>query len=550
MNNMKFDELCTGISVEDDVIRLAIVGRMKDVIYLQHVAQMPIPKLHAAAPAAVPGEGEENAFTSSETEGTDEVRNEAIRSFLETNMISKTGLAVGVGEPFIRLFILQVDKKSKTKDLLKKIAVELDQAHALKQLRNAVDFVPLTKTATLAAVRLEHSPLLELFALPHYNHKHPTRIEFVTSNELALINLVRVHFRFRPDEVVHIIHVERDKTLLFILIGGDLKAVIPAIQQGAANTNAPTVLHDRIELAVENAGFGKADSVVLSGAAEKLGLRGEILLSNPDVVFHSLNNLRLTHSLNLSEKEDLADYTVPISLAWQKIQPDNERFHRINLVPHNIREKQRKLRLGWHGLLLLLVLFSLTTYVTVDILKNSKKLQTVKRRANIEQKQIAAQKVIVDKIYAIENKSTDIINSTNLLDTLLYDTEQWSQILDTLATGAGSPQRLWLSEMKPEKAGGEQLIGFALERPQIPLFTGHIGLGTLRELSVQIIGQRKVFRFDIKRDLEHKHPYRGSPIAAWHDSVTVILGDVSTRFPPPKEKPAAKKEKGKEKAKK
>ncbi len=553
MTTKRYDEMTTGIAVEDDIIRLAVVGRVKDVIHVIHVAQIPIPKMQPVVaeqpPLETGEEGEQNVFTSASTQDIDEVRNQAVREFVEGHVAGRTALCVGFGEPFIRLILLANPPKANRTAILKKIAAEADLTAPLKQIRDSMDYLPITKDRLLAAVNVEASPLLDIFALPQGIRRQPTRLEFMMSNELALINLVRVHFRFMPQEVVHIIHVERDKTRLFIMEGGELRAIVPTIQQGFENTSNVTVLHDRIELAAEGAGYPKADSIVLSGMAEDIGLRQEILPNNPDIIFHSLNRLRIACDEEIPEAQRLADYAMPISLAWQKLQPEHPRFHRLNVLPHNIRERQRKFKLAWHGFLLLLVLFGITLFMTVRILEHGNKLKVIRQKLQVEQKQIAEQKVIVDQIYAVENTSTSIINSTNLLDTLLYNAELWSQVLDTLASGAGSPQRLWVSELKPDKESGTQVIGYAMDRPSIPSFSAHIGQGVLREVSVQIIGQRKVFRYDVKRELERIHPYRGSPTAAWHDSVTVLLGDVAKRFPAPKPEAQEKGKKAKGKAK-
>ena len=477
MNTKRLDSTCTGISVEDDLIRIAVVGIDGDVISVVHVAQIPIPKIQPAMESQAEEEEEENQFAAVEAPGIEAVRTEAVRNFMDGHVVGKTTLCVGLGEPFVRLILLPKLAKAGRKDVLKKIAAETDQTQALKFLRNAIDYRFIGKDRMLAVVRLETSPLLDVFALPKGIRKQPTRMEFVTSNELALINLVRVHFRFTPAEIVHVIHVERDKTRLMIMQGGELKAIVPSIQQGSDNTFNATILHDRIELAAEGAGYKKANSVVLSGAAEDVGLRKEILENNPDIVFHSLNRLRISYDESIAETERMADYTIPISLAWQKLQPDNPRFYRLNVLPHNIRERQRKFKLAWHGILLLLALFAVTTFLTVRILENGRKLGEVTQKLQAEQKQVASQKVIVDSIYMVEGQSTSIINSTNLLDTLLYDVEQWSQIIDTLATGTGSPQSSWISELKPDKAGGIQIVGFALERPTIPAFFGVCGTG-------------------------------------------------------------------------
>lgn len=544
----KPDQVCIGLSIEGDLLRLATVGREGRNIRVLDLACMTLPALQAVPASTDTGEtpaGGADPFdgfdTDDATEGPDF---SSVREFLHGHYVQGASLAISMGEPYIRTFLTSREAKESAAKVLKRILEEAQHTLNVELTRDMVAWQSTGPTSIVAAARVEATPLLEVFAEPQGVQRRPTRINLVTSNDVALMNLVRVHFRFNDEEVVHVINVGRDETKLMIMRGGELRFIAPMIQQGAADRDFVTMLNNRIELAAENAGYPKADTVVLAGFAEEIGLKEEILVNNPHVVFHSLSRLRVQHGDDETILRELRHYSVPISVAWEMLQPKSPHFLRITLIPRHIRDEQKSFRLAWHGYLLLLLLFVSTVAMTVMILDRQSRILTEGDALRYEQRQVAEQKAIVDQISALETRSAAITTATNTLDTLLLNGERWSETLDTLAQATSALGNIWVSEMKPEKEGGMTVIGYSLTRASVPAISHRIGTTTLREISVQEIGQKKLFRYDINLQLEDRYPSAGSPAAVWHDSVTVALGDVSTRFA------SVKKEKAETKGKK
>lgn len=553
----KPDQVCIGLSIEGDVLRLATVGREGRNIRVLDLASMTLPALQAVPASTDTGDssaGSTDPFDGFDTDDAAEGPDfSSVREFLHGHYVQGASLAISMGEPYIRTFLTTREAKESAAKVLKRILEEAQHTLNVELTRDMVAWQPTGPTSIVAAARVEATPLLEVFAEPQGVQRRPTRINLVTSNDVALMNLVRVHFRFNDEEVVHVINVGRDETKLMIMRGGELRFIAPMIQQGAADRDFVTMLNNRIELAAENAGYPKADTVVLAGFAEEIGLKEEILVNNPHVVFHSLSRLRVQHGEDETILRELRHYSVPISVAWEMLQPKSPHFLRITLIPRHIRDEQKSFRLAWHGYLLLLLLFVSTVAMTVMILDRQSRIRTEGDALRYEQRQVAEQKAIVDQITALETRSAAITTATNTLDTLLLNGERWSETLDTLAKATSTLGNIWISEMKPEKEGGMTVIGYSLTRASVPAISHRIGTTTLREISVQEIGQKKLFRYDINLQLEDRYPSAGSPAAVWHDSVTVALGDVSTRFgtvkkekpePKGKKKPAKKAKKG------
>ncbi|MBN1446632.1 MAG: PilN domain-containing protein [Bacteroidetes bacterium] len=522
------------------MLRLAVLGRTGPKLNIMDLASMPLPIKQFAGSVEEDGQKSDNPFDDSgggseaESDADSNIDLSSIREFVATHYIPRASFALGFEVPYVRTHLLPVDKKDTPSKIRNKVVEEVGKSLNVELAKHAVSFTKASEKHMLAIARVEESPIVEICTAPQGGDRRQPRINCITSNEVALINMVRVHFRAEPEDIVHVIHVDDDVTHFFVMRGHDIEYIGPAIQQGAHDAHLVSTLYNRIELTAEGAGYLNPDKVVLSGKAEEIGLKEEILENNPEVVFHSLKKLRVGHSDDKDILRDMNNYLIPISLAWQELQPRNQHFYRLDVLPAKIREEQKRFKLAWHGVILLLLLFVAVTALTVMSLRKQAEIQTLSSELSFDRRQIAEQKIIVDQITELEQRSTAIRNATTTLDTLLINAELWTETLDTLATAAAQLRDTWVSEMKVEKDGAIMITGYAMKRSSIPTFSNLIGKTRLREVTVQEIGEAKVFRYDIQLRPDSLYPYSNSRAARWHDSVRTALGVIAV----PEEKQA------------
>lgn len=528
-------QICIGLSIEGAMLRLAVLGRTGNRLNVLDLASMPLPvKQFAGGSLDEEEQKSDNPFEDTaappmEAEGETEsdIDLESIREFVATHYLPRASISLGFEVPYVRTLLLPVDKKDTPSKIRTKVVDEVGKSLNLELAKHAISLTKASDKQVLAIARVEEPPLIDICASPQGGERRAPRINFVISNEVALINLVRVHFRAEPEDLVHVIHVDDDVTHFFVMRGHDIEYIAPSIQQGAHDAHLVSTLYNRIELTAESAGYLNPDRVVLSGKAEEIGLKEEILENNPEVVFHSLKKLRVGHSDDKDILRDMNNYLVPISLAWQELQPRNEHFYRVDVLPAKVREEQKRFKLAWHGYLLLLLLFVAVTALTVMGLQRQAEIGTLSSALAFDRKQIEEQRIIVDQINELDQRSTAIRTATTTLDTLLVNSELWTETLDTLAVSAGGLRDTWVSELKMDQSGAMTVTGYSLKRSSIPTFSDAIGTTTLREITVQEIGEAKVFRYDIFLKPDSLYPYSNSRAAHWHDSVSTALGNMA-----------------------
>jgi Tfp pilus assembly protein PilN len=525
----KPSEVCIGLSVEGDLLRLATVGRVGQKLTVINLGSLNLP--HHEMAYAGEGEGFESEKERDPFSGLEGGTAMAgpdyseVHDFLQAHYVKGASIAISFGEPTVRTEIFDISPKEKGAAVVQKIISEIERTHNVSVPKDMVGYQSFGENKVLAAALLETPPLLNTLTQPLGSDNKPTKVSLVNSNDVALANITRAHFRFRDEEVVHLVFVGKDETRFYVLKGGDLIFIAPPVQQGASK-ELVAMLNNRIELAAELAGYPKADKVVLAGSAEQIGLRDEILANNPYVVFHSLSKLRIGHPRG-ADFEDIHDFVLPISVAWQKLLPKQQQFYRINLVPSRIKQEQNTMQIAWHGFLLIILILLGIVGLTYLGIQNQTNISRERDELNRERAEIERQRAIVQEIDALEARSVDIVAAATTLDTLLINQERWSETLDSLSKATAKIGSIWASELKPDPEGGYTLIGFSRNRANVPNLAHSVGETQMRELLVEFISENKVFRYDMGLALPDEYPYSGSPAMQWHDTVKTYIGTAS-----------------------
>ncbi|NOY07142.1 MAG: hypothetical protein GXO82_11035, partial [Chlorobi bacterium] len=222
-------ETCIGLSIEGDLLRLAVVTRAGSKILVRELASQTISISHTVKA----GSGDDDDFDFLDASDNEEADDHEIIDFLQAHYVKRAPLAISYGEPVTQTFLVNINKKDNNAKILKKILADVQQSHNVELSSDMADYARTTSSSAVAAARLEALPFLETFMLPRGGERRATQIGFITTNDIALINLVRVHFRFKDGEITHVIHVGKDETRLYIMRGTELLHIAPSIMQGS-----------------------------------------------------------------------------------------------------------------------------------------------------------------------------------------------------------------------------------------------------------------------------------------------------------------------------
>ncbi len=448
-----------------------------------------------APPAAAVGEMGEVDVTGAETNGT------VILGLLSGFPPSKYTLGYSIVEPTIYYHITESDYGIRGRKKLKnRIIDELRAVRATAPSLDALDYVPTEEGGLLCAVREDGTALLNtLDQLKSFFGNRPARIQLIDTGEISLMNLVRTNYELGDEEVSLVVYVGTEFTRLIFMKGMHFLHFAPSIGEGSDSPNIQNTVYSRVLLEQDSVGVTRLDHIILAGECQKLDFKTFFLEQFPelDVDYLRMPNLDLS-PLSPELQEQVSEFAIPIATAWTVVEPERDEFYPINLIPPAALEAQRVFRLAWHGYLAMLSIFFLTLYFTSQIPLRNQRLQT--KRVDLEQlgTQVEQNKRVQASIDSLSLLVTKFQDALALYERLIPGADVWGKTISQTTRGVEDLNSVWLTDVSTTQGGGITLNGFAIFRSRVPRLSGLFENATLRQVLVQEIRDKIVYKFSIE----------------------------------------------------
>ena len=450
-----------------------------------------------AAPALAPtgpiGEvGEE--ITGSETNSS------VILGLLSGFPPAKYLLGYSIIEPSIYYHVAESDYGLGGKRLKNRIVEEIRAVRASSPRLDALDFVPTEEGGLLCAIREDGMALFHtLESLKSFFGNRPVRLQLIDTGEFALMNLVRGNYELGDEEISLAVYVGTEFTRLIFMKGNHFLHFAPSIGEGSDSPNIQNTVYSRVLLEQDSVGVTRLDHIILAGECRKLDFKSFFLEQFPDLDVDYLRTPKLDLSpLSSEEQEQMSDYAIPIATAWRLIEPKKDEFYPVNLIPSRVLEEQRVFKLAWHGYLAMVLIFFLTVYFTSQIPSLNQELLTKQAKLVQLENQVEQNKRIQGSIDSLNLMVTKFQDALSLYDQLIPGSDVWAKTISQTTTGVEDLNSVWLTDVTTTQGGGMTVNGFAIFRSRIPRLTGLFENATLRQVLVEEIRDKVVYRFSIE----------------------------------------------------
>lgn len=407
-------------------------------------------------------------------------------------------IAHALAEPSIYYHVLESDFGLKGEKLRKRIMAELKTIRTVELASDAVDYLKLEEGGILCAVREDGMGLIRMLesARPSIGKRIP-RIATYEPADVALANLVRANYTFAFDEVTVIAYIGLETSRLIFLKGNHLWHIAPMISEGADSPAILNTIYSRILLEQDNLAVAKVNRILFAGESAKLGAREFFLRQFREVEIDYL----IPKKLDLSRfppdvGPQLSEYAVPIASAWRALQPGYEKFYTLDLLPTYIREGQKTFKLGWHGYLLLLLLFVVTLFFTVQIASKAQKIKDKQSLLAVKQSQLIETRRIQVRIDSLNAVRVKYQAALALYDSLTPGANRWSKAISHLTRGVEDVNALWLTDLHSTPQDGMVVNGFSIYRSRIPRISNLFERSTLKQVTVQKIRDKIVYKYE------------------------------------------------------
>lgn len=342
--------------------------------------------------------------------------------------------------------------------------------------------------------------LLEM--IQDYRKKNRLQLfyQLADSNDLVLTDYFRIK-HLNNEQRTMLIHLGQEIRKAYIFENGIWKNTLTL--QITQREPDPDVIYSKLSLALDNANERDPERIVLCGelANSELAiyLHGQYASSTVEML--SFEELSVPNDkVGLYDSYYLAQYAIPVALAYKALSQDDTRWTQSNFLPSRIMEGQKVFKIAWHGFLVLFMIFVVTFWATVSILKTNQLYREQKNRKRdldftlMQRRKEAAeiQKIRED----LENQEKNI----EVLKTVLENKNPWSEILSTLNRSLAGKTTSWLRSLNVDK---ERLIfnGLTTRRANVIGISEALPNSQIRKVVHNLIRGNNVWAFELNSDL-------------------------------------------------
>ncbi len=436
---------------------------------------------------------------SSDDVATD--NNSVLLSLLSRYPTSSYVLTYAVSEPSIYYHTLESDGGLKGTKLKQRILDELRTVRAVQPSLDAIDYFPSADRNLISVVREDGTTLLRLLddIRPFLGRRLP-KIPLIDASDVALLNLARANYGFSPDEITTIIYIGVEFTRLIFMKGSEFFHFAPVLGEGFDSPNIQNTIYARLLLEHDNMGIPRIDKILLAGESQKIGFDAFIREQLPEVDVQYLRTPYLDTSALPADKQELVpEFAVPISTAWKALDDVHPAFYKTNLLPEAVREQQRSFKLGWHGYVLLLLVFFSSFYFTTKYSSIHREVASKQIVLGQLQDKMDENERLKTAIAALNDTIGRFNSALAVYDSLIPGADRWNKMLLQLTKGVEDLGAIWISEVHSLGGGAMTIQGYTLYRARIPRIAALFDNSTLAKVEVKEIREKAplVYAFTI-----------------------------------------------------
>ncbi len=349
---------------------------------------------------------------------------------------------------------------------------------------------------SLLLVSIDENPqVLNLIHAAENLYSGKITINEILPDEALVIGLFRANYEVDNDTITALIQYTDDSCRVIFLKGKDLLIVSPIITEGSNSPKFLNTLFSKILFQLDTGEVPNLDSIIFCN--NSLGEQSISFFQDrfPDIAVSDFQFDDDVFSHGGIEPSTVSTFTSAIALAWADAGFSKEHFPDINFVPGYIKERQKIFKLQWHGFLLLALILAVFPVTNYFYQSNSAELTTLREEVSIKRGEISGLEAIVQDYNRINNDLSGIQSRLVLLDELSQSTLTWTVNLDLINQGIDDIGSIWLTSVAESNDGTFSISGISLYRNRIPMIADLFSEATLVDVTRTLIREREAFNF-------------------------------------------------------
>ncbi|MEA3476307.1 MAG: tetratricopeptide repeat protein [Candidatus Cloacimonadota bacterium] len=322
---------------------------------------------------------------------------------------------------------------------------------------------------------------------------------FIDTNEISLINLVRTCYDFPPEDYVLILYIGVDYRVEIVMKGKNYHAAFPIIVTETKPEKMRQAIYSKIILEQDVSNIPITKHIILAGehvSDEDIESFREKCDSGSTINRLELGKIGIIKGKDEITPEKIAQYAIPIALAWKTLEPKNKDFFPSNLLPSKIIESQKHFKIAWHGFIVLAAIFYFALTGTIKNMNlKQEALDMGKKNINleIELKKIRVQ---IARLNKVKRELAILEKNVKKIEKLTGNKNQWHYILNVIANSFLENKVSWITNLKSSE-NNFQISGYTTKKRNIIKFSKLFPGGRIERITEHSIQDLPIWKYDM-----------------------------------------------------
>ena len=309
-----------------------------------------------------------------------------------------------------------------------------------------------------------------LYMLREQSQYRKTALRTIEAEVPLLVGLARLAMPAEPNENTALVRVGAEDTIVLLLVGGQLHHY--EMMQSVTAFDGPDTICSRVLLQQDVQGVGTVHNVIVMAEERERELVQGFAAFYPEARVETLREGLARLGL-VGPYGPLAPSLVEATGAALAghLRPGRagSPFEDANLLPENLRRVSRKFTLAfaWHTLVVAVLLFMSVLYFMYTYTQQKEQIADAQQRlAEFPPETRMSAPELQARIDSLNTRKAELSATLVVLDSLLIDTDLWTQTLLRTTRAAAQTGGVWIEEMTPN--GSElQIHGYATTRARV-----------------------------------------------------------------------------------
>jgi len=383
----------------------------------------------------------------------------------------------------------------------KKLRDEILSKEEQKNKNFTFDFIKNKDNSILAFTEADTNDILH--ALKDINpliSKKRFFYSFIEPIEISLMNLVRNNYDYSPDEHVLIIYIGVDTKFGIVMKGNNFVKNFPLIIPDTDIEHMRQVIYSKIILEQDTSNVNITNNIILAGEMAKdddVEFFQSRINSGAQISRISLEKLHIPQAKeDVFPPERIADYCIPIALAWKSLESRNKNFYTCNLLPSKIIESQKPFKIAWHGFIILTAIFYVAFSATSKNLNIKKDIIKIRRENSQVELELRKNRAIVVKLQQVKNDIEVLQENLKKVDKLVGNKNQWYYILNVISNSLKNHKISWITSLNSQEKTFK-ISGFTTRKRNVIPFSNLFPKGIIEKVIENTIQNIGIWQYDI-----------------------------------------------------